>query len=379
MRKTICMIRSNAVDPDSRVEKEAASLKKIGYNVIILAWDRSSNHRLKHEFINVYGEKIDIYRFGYKAGFGEGMKSIIPYLRFQFSQFRWLICNRKIFDAIHACDFDTAFFSGIANFLIRKKFIFDIFDFLYGNPQNYFQSFIKKLQIYIINRADATIICTEKRKEQIKLAKPKNLTVIHNTPIFIENGCIKFENNYNLKNRKVKIVYVGILQEHRLLREIGEIVKKNPQYELHIGGYGKLEGYFQQLNNEFSNIIYYGKLSYEKTLELENKCDIMLAIYDPKIENHYYAAPNKFYESLMLGKPVIMVKKTGMSEYVERFEIGELIEFSANSFKEGVESLISKEKKWKIISDRMKKIYEREFRWKIMADRLNIMYKNIFK
>ena len=34
----------------------------------------------------------------------------------------------------------------------------------------------------------------------------------------------------------------------------------------------------------------------------------MTAIYDPNISNHYYAAPNKFYEALMLGKPLIMVK-----------------------------------------------------------------------
>ena len=52
----------------------------------------------------------------------------------------------------------------------------------------------------------------------------------------------------------------------------------------------------------------YGKLQYSQTLALESQCDIRVATYDPSIRNHKYSAPNKFYESLMLGKPIIMAK-----------------------------------------------------------------------
>lgn len=39
----VCILRSNPVRPDSRVEKEAWSLAKAGYDVHILAWDRDTN------------------------------------------------------------------------------------------------------------------------------------------------------------------------------------------------------------------------------------------------------------------------------------------------------------------------------------------------
>ena len=65
----------------------------------------------------------------------------------------------------------------------------------------------------------------------------------------------------------------------------------------------------------------------------------MLAIYDPEIENHRFAAPNKFYESLMLGKPVMMVKNTGMSQVVVENDLGVLIEYTAEGFREGLDSL----------------------------------------
>lgn len=380
--KTICIIRSNAVDPDSRVEKEAATLKKAGYNVIILAWDRSGNHKERKEILKVYKEEIAVYRFGYKAQFGAGMRSIVPYMKFQFSQFRWLIRNRKKIDAIHACDFDTALFSSVANCFIKKKYLFDIFDFICGNPQTLFQKLVKNLQISIINKADATIICTEKRKVQIKDSHPKSLEIIHNTPIKIGSENLEKEEREDKKendNEKVKVVYVGILQDYRLLLEIAEVFKENLNLELHIGGFGKYEEFFENLSLKHNNIIYHGKLSYKDTIELENNCDIMLAIYDPSIENHVFAAPNKFYESLMLGKPVIMVNGTGMSEYVVRNDIGVVIDYSAESFLKGVQSLIGRKAEWDDMGNRMKQIYENEFCWNLMEKRLINLYNNILK
>ena len=107
--KSICIIRSNPVCPDSRVEKEAWTLKKSGYDVHILAWDRSSDIYEVNTFIDVIDEKIPITRLGHKATFGEGFKNIKAYLSFQFHMRKWL--RKQKFDIIHACDFDTAFSS----------------------------------------------------------------------------------------------------------------------------------------------------------------------------------------------------------------------------------------------------------------------------
>ena len=182
---------------------------------------------------------------------------------------------------------------------------------------------ILKLENSVIHSADATIICTEKRKEQIAGSAPKRLAVIHNTP---SESQIRQCDNKTKQTGRTKIVYVGILEPSRLLKEIVDAVSENNTMELHVGGFGILNDFFIEKSRTFDNIYYYGKLAYDQTLSLEYECDIMLAIYDLAIENHRFAAPNKFYESLMLGKPVIMVRGTGMSEIVEGNSIGELIE-----------------------------------------------------
>ena len=59
-RAKICIIRSNPVRPDSRVDKEAWSLVKAGYDVQILAWDRDTDIEESKDFVHVVDVNIPI-------------------------------------------------------------------------------------------------------------------------------------------------------------------------------------------------------------------------------------------------------------------------------------------------------------------------------
>ena len=373
MNSRVCIIRSNPVRPDSRVEKEAWTIQQAGYHVRILSWDRDSDHDEENGVITVAGKEIPITWLGYKAAYNAGMKSIKPYLKFQFHMRRWLEKHKSEIDIIHACDFDTAFFS--QSKARNKVFVYDIFDFLYGEPKSLLQRTVRRAQLNIVNRADATIICTEERNEQIAEAKPKRLAVIHNTP-FKEQ---QTQSNlvFQSDSKRVKIAYVGILADERLLTAIGHYISNANDVELHIGGFGPLEEYYKTLADNNDNIFFYGRIPYNQTLELEKQCDIMVAIYNPSDENCRLAAPNKFYESLMLGKPVIMAKGTGMSRVVEQNDIGELIEFSEEGFEEGLRKLLSRRDEWPAMSERMKKLYTEQYSWDEMRRRLIDLYEQL--
>lgn len=376
-KKRICITRSNPVKPDSRVEKEAWSLKRAGYNVFILAWDRDNNHKAHYEKIRIVDEVVTITRLGHRASYGEGFKNIVPYLFFQLHMFIWLIQNKDKIDIIHACDFDTAYTSFVFAKLFKKKFVFDIFDFIAGEPKSLFERIIKKVQFLIINNADATIICTEDRIKQIEGSKPQKLTIIHNSP-FKEIMNNRLYDNFDLNKEKIKIVYVGILQDFRLLKEMTECISENSEYELHIGGFGKYENYFKEASQKYKNIFFYGRLPYNQTIELELKCDIMTAIYDPSIENHRFAAPNKFYEALMLGKPLIMVKGTGMADIVKKYNIGILIDYSKESFCNVLKVISSKiNLNYNNIKNRTASLFDEKYAWNIMDCRLKKLYEDL--
>lgn len=374
-KMNIILLRSNPVDPDSRVEKEANSLIGAGYKVEILAWDRSAKYKIRESTLSLSNGHVKIHRLGIPAEFGAGIKNLKAFLVFQFKTFIWLLKNRDKFNIIHACDFDTAFTGYQVAKFFNKKLVFDIFDYLFtetNGKYSLFKKFIVNLQHKIINHADGTIICTEKRIEQLAGSKPKKLAVIHNSPPEFKEVLRK----KSLNEDKVKIVYAGILQDERFLIELGEVVKDLDDCELHIAGFGKYEKHFKNLGETNSNIIFYGKLSYEKVLELENSCDIMTAIYEPSSE-HSFAAPNKFYEALMLGKPVIMVKGTGMSEVISQYDIGELIDCDKESLNGAIRNLIKRKDEWGAISSRMRKLYSQSYSWDEMEDRQQQFYREL--
>lgn len=374
LNKNIVVLRSNPVDPDSRVEKEVNSLIKMGHEITILAWDRNNKYKLKESYLELNLGKVRIIRFGIPAVYGGGIKSNLNGLiKFQIKLFTWLYKNRDSYQIIHACDFDTAFTAYRIAKLLKKKLIYDIFDYYIDafHVPKIINGLVKNKDHEIINSADAVIICTEKRKEQITGTCPKRLVVIHNTPPLIQ---IKETKRVSLsKSNKIKIVYVGILGEGRLIIEIANVISKRNNCEFHIGGFGYLDKDLIKISDRYSNIKFYGKLSYPETLYLESQCDIMTAIYDPKHPNHKYAAPNKFYEALMLGKPLIVAKRTGIDDIVLSENIGEVIEYDEKSFEVALDRLIAHQQEWSIISKKFKEIYDK-YSWDKMEERLHELY-----
>lgn len=373
----IVFLRSNPVNPDPRVQKEVNSLLKEKHVINILAWDRDKDYSVNSEKIKMNNGECKITRFGIRSTFGAGFKkNLMPLIRFQICLLKWLIKNRGEYDIIHACDFDTVIPAYVCKKLFGKKYIYDIFDYYvdaYSVP-NKIKGFIQKIDHIMINNSDATIICTEERRKQIKGASPKKIEVIHNSP---NKFNISNNNNLKLNEDKVKIVYVGILNDGRYIIELAEVIKDMEECEFHIGGFGKLENQIRELASRYPNIKFYGKLPYDKTLELESQCDIMTAIYDPSISNHYYAAPNKFYEALMLGKPLIMIKNTGMDKVISENKIGEVTEFNKQSIEKAIKNIIANKDKWQDISKKMKEIYDSEYSWDIMEKRIQALYKDI--
>lgn len=373
---SVILIRSNPVRPYPRLEKMANCLIKNGHKVHILAWDRDNDYNAKTEVLTLPSGTVNITRIGIKGQFSGGVKKNLKgLLGFQRFIKKWLYENKNSYDVIHAYDFDTGFTASRCAKRLCKKFIYDIPDYYvdsHGLKDTMLGKLIKRSEDSIISNADATIICTEERREQIRDASPRELVVIHNTPNIEENG-----NLHYVESDKLRIVYVGILGRTRFIDKIAEVVAERNDCEFHIAGFGGgLEEYFKKKAEECDRIFFYGRLSYNQAIELEYGCDVMTAIYDPKVPNHYYAAPNKFYEALALGKPIIMARNTGMSKIVEANGIGVLIDYNTESLNEALDFLIQKKQDWDKISKKSKELYNK-FSWKTMEQRIKQLYMNI--
>ena len=57
----------------------------------------------------------------------ELVKNLLPMAIFQVNLIMWLYKNKNRFQAIHACDFDTAYTAYNCAKILKKKFVYDIF------------------------------------------------------------------------------------------------------------------------------------------------------------------------------------------------------------------------------------------------------------
>lgn len=373
----VLYLRANDIELDPRAKKEIDSLLACGFKITAIVWNRDINSKIIKSDVFFSRGSIEKYSVCYKSSWGGGMKkNLIPFVKYLFKSITLMIKMRKSYSTIHAVDLITYLPALFIKFLFRKKIVYDIFDF-YADTKKY-NAFLTPIISFIEKRAirysDVTIICAEYRIKQISPSKPKKIIVIHNSPSAKQ---FAINDNFVLKSQstKMKICYVGNLIPERFILEIINTIKDIEDIELHIGGVGILTDRINLESSRQKNVYFYGKMDYSEVLSLENKCDCLLALYDNRIRNNKYAAPNKFYEALYLGKPLIALRNTGFDNFVELYDIGVVIDdISDASLRSGILKIHNNINNGKYNQEYIKSIFYDNYEWDKMESILQKAY-----
>lgn len=372
--KTVIFIRTTSIYNDSRAMKEIMTFSRHGYNVIALGWDRDGKALSKCQ--EIFGGNVKFYFYMAKLnniGFRH-IDKLIEWFLWVFSHLKTVTQQKGTF-IIHACNLDT----GIPSLLFYKKyksdslkFVYDIYDYYVDSHHipSILQKHIDNLEITAINSADLTIICNEERKRQITKAIPKKLLVIHNAPDLRDV-------NLSITGNLYDYAYCGSLAPARLIKEILDSYNKNQDIRMVIAGYGMYDTLAKATSLKYTNFHYKGTLSYPEVLKMEASAKILSAIYDPSIANHKFAAPNKFYEAMALGKPIIVCEGTGIDLVVKKYELGIVIPYEAKSFYEAMRKLLENPNLCNQMGSRAKGLFLNKYNWSKMEDFLLEAYESL--
>ena len=372
----VLFLRSNPVAPDPRVEKAARALQARGFQVEVLAWDRTA--RLPTE------EKrwgVTFHRIPLASGYARGVGNLPALLRWQWSLLWWLVRNRKQFDVIHACDFDTVLPALIVRFLFAKRVVYDIFDFyadhLRATPA-WITRVIRWVDLKVISWVDAVILVDEKRREQIRGSRPRRLAVIYNSPEDFW-GRLDCPERADPSDEEValRLVYVGLLQVERGLLDLLEVLARHPEWHLDLAGFGGDQEEILARAKDLPNVKWHGRVSYQENLCLASRADVFVALYDPNIPNHRFASPNKVFEAMMLSKPVIVARNTNVDRVVEQHQCGLVVEYgNSPMIEEALTRLAADQDLRRRLGENARKAYERSFGWPIMQERPWRLYED---
>lgn len=279
-------------------------------------------------------------------------------------------------EIIHACDLDTLLPAILVKLFRKTKIYYTIFDF-YGDtlPHSYPQfvgKLIGNLERFCIMFTDSLFLVDESRFEQIKGSKAKEPIYIYNSP-----HDISYLNPDNPDTEKeIVIFYAGLLDEQRGLKYLIKALDNIEGVKLLIAGNGQCESALKNISEKNKGKIeFLGYMPYKDVLKKTTRSDIIVALYDPKIPINTYASPNKLFESMMCGKPIIGNELTSMAKIVQKEKCGIIISYGdVEALQKSILSLKNNPEFRFELGKNGREAYEERYSWEIMEKKLMNAY-----
>ena len=331
-RMTVLMLLTNAYDPDPRVRQEATALLRMGCRVRLLAWDRDLK---SPEFENMEG--VEVQRIFLPSQHGRGTTQLFfyawLYLKMLWTGFR------IPFDVVHCHDLDTLPLGFLLGKLKRRPIVYDAHesfpDMLDGTVHAGVRRSLVALENFLIRRIDLLITVGEKLKRHFEQRGGRHCVVIGNWKSVREYSRSEQENltvRRGLDIPEDALVVVCIIQlfKDRKIEELLDAIDETQGVFLIIGGKGALQETVIRRAASNPNIRYVGFVSSRDIPAYTCAGDIIYYGFDPANPNARFSAPNKLFEALAAGRPLITGDFGEIAEVVRKAVCGVVLpEYSA--------------------------------------------------
>lgn len=324
--RKILMLLSNAFDPDPRVHREAKALVDAGYDVTIIGWDRDRKV-VSCEIV----DGIRVERIYVNSTHGRGSTQMFFLLLFWIKAF-FACINRKI-DVVYAHDFDTLPVGFLLAKLKRRRLVYDTHesyvDMVHWLPK-LIRSAIVCCENFIMKRTDLVITVGDLLKQHLLSRGANNVCIVGNwqdPEKFIFDDAIISEEKKRLGIRSGQkvICFIANLGNERKIPEIIEAVASMEDYFLILGGNGTCAVLAKEASLKFNNITYLGYVASSKVPLYTAIADIIFYGFDQDNPNARFSAPNKLFESLAAGKPIVTGSFGEIGKIVKEADCGIVI------------------------------------------------------
>jgi glycosyltransferase involved in cell wall biosynthesis len=313
--KKVCIVRRAYYPEETHTRRNAETLLQKGYSIDIIC-ERDTN-QLPYEVVR--GVQVFRLAIGHKR---HGvLRYVLEYIVFSLwasMKLTWLHLKKK-YDVIEIESMpDFLVFAGLIPKLLGSKVILYLFEdmpelmaskFCLGN-HNFIIKFLALVEKLSTNYADYVIVCHElscqKLLYQRKVKTP--ITVILNVPDEGVFGLsVRNANRAHPKDGPFTIVHHGTITENygiQIIIEAVSLLREQIPIRLKIFGKGEYRRTLKDLAKTLGvkeEVNFMGYVSQEKLSEETEKADAgVVALLNE------YQSPNKVFELVAMGKPVIV-------------------------------------------------------------------------
>ena len=205
---------------------------------------------------------------------------------------------------------------------------------------------IKLVEWSCIRKSDLVFVVSEGiadwYEKKYQIVRP---TVLLNAPKVKKVRRTSFFREYfGLRGNQVIFLYQGVLSTGRGIEALIDVFSetKTDQNVLVIMGYGPLESYIRALAVNSQTVFFHDAVPPQSLLDYTSSADIGIALIENTCLSYYYCMPNKMFEYLAVGLPVLVSKLKDMSEFVKNKKVGWVVsDMTSKSLKKTI-SRISK-------------------------------------
>lgn len=137
-------------------------------------------------------------------------------------------------------------------------------------------------------------------------------------------------------HQPIRLGFVGAFRyADSLIPLVDAVSERLGTYELHLYGDGPLRDVLQARVRRAENLFYHGPFKNPDDLgRIYGAIDINYVVYDNKDPNVRMALPNKLYESIYFGKPIVVAANTQLAKRVDELGIGFVVDPRQKGFAE---------------------------------------------
>jgi len=360
-RGRIAIIHGND-GTDVRIGKVCRSLSRMGYDAHFIGWDRRPKER-KNPDLGLTQTHI----LSLQTQFGRA--TVLTTLRF------WLhVCVHlaRLRPEIVCCvNEEHAFLVLPLRRIFFRHLVCDVFDALVDRHSE--AIWLYRIAFRIVSflsrsRADRLIATDQQRFERFGPYR-KKCFVIENFPE---------DPGPELSRAKVegpiKIYVGGSLFKQRGLEQVLDVADQLGDLEIVSAGW-LLDAYARDIFVKHARVKHHGIVTARRSLELAAQCDAVLAFYEPVSLNNRMASPNKVYDAMSVGRPVIINLAAGVSQWIVDNQLGMRCRYNdLESLKKIVRSLPARRENLAERAAAARKLLSNGYTWERMEERLKALY-----
>ncbi len=300
---------------DQRVHKVATTLSEMGFDVLLLGRNLKDSFPVEREY------KIKRFNLIFET-------EVWFYMEYNIRLFFFLLFSKA--DVFLANDLDTLLPNFLVSKLKGKPLVYDSHEMFCEGPElqgrNFVQVVWRTIEKWIVPKLKYAYTVSLSIAQDYKKLYGTDFKVIRNIPkLKIESKAVE---QLNFNGKKI-ILYQGVMNPGRGLEEMIAAMPLIEKAVLLIIGFGKVEGELRELvkeKNLENKVIFYGKVPFDDLLSYTKQAHIGLLLERPLGLSFTYALPNKLFDYIHAGLPIIASPLVEVKRIMDDYNVGCMVE-----------------------------------------------------